>query len=149
MKYVDSLIGGFMFGAGFILAAMLFKTVLGHGIMGQMKSSKKKEHSIESPVVKSCIEWLRWHPELGQYWRQNSGSVSKIRRKTGKTGVPDIIGFSRRGIFIGIECKGDEGKQSPAQKEFQNSLEKSGGIYILARSVDDLEKYDWFNLSRS
>lgn len=72
-------------------------------------------------------------------WRNNTGST-KIPNgqwiKFGLVGSPDILGCYR-GRFIGIEVKTPTGKQSDAQRNFQRALEKAGGVYVLARSVDD------------
>ena len=54
-------------------------------------------------------------------------------------GVPDIIVVDAYGLFIGIEVKSSKGKLSPDQLLFKKRLEKKGGIYIVARSVKDVE----------
>ena len=77
-------------------------------------------------------------------WRCNNGAVwdSKLhtyRASVTLKGVPDIIGILPGGIFLGIEVKTDKGRQSPDQLLFQKRLEEEGGIYILARSVDDVK----------
>jgi hypothetical protein len=56
-------------------------------------------------------------------------------------GVADIIGLlPPAGRFLAVECKSDRGRQSPAQKEFHAMTERSGGLYVLARGVEDLRK---------
>ena len=42
------------------------------------------------------------------------------------------------GKFIGIEVKSNSGKQSDAQKAFEDGLKRAGGTYILARSLEDV-----------
>ena len=42
------------------------------------------------------------------------------------------------GRAFGIEVKTAKGKQRDAQKKWQEAWEKRGGIYILARSVEDV-----------
>jgi hypothetical protein len=45
------------------------------------------------------------------------------------------------GQFIAIECKREKGgKQSEAQARFQKNIENHGGLYVLAKSVDEVEK---------
>lgn len=56
----------------------------------------------------------------------------------GSTGAPDIVACYD-GRFIGIEAKTVTGRQSDWQKKYQSDIEASGGIYILARSVDDVK----------
>lgn len=73
------------------------------------------------------------------FWRNNSGALpdrtGRIVRY-GLVGSPDIIGCYR-GRFVGIEVKAATGKQRDAQINFQRAFEKSGGLYVLARSADD------------
>jgi hypothetical protein len=42
------------------------------------------------------------------------------------------------GVTIYIECKGEKGKLSRAQEAFQRKIEEKGGIYIVARSFEDV-----------
>ena len=51
------------------------------------------------------------------------------------TGLPI---FATTSLFL--EVKTDVGRQSDAQKEFQNNVEKAGCIYKIVRSIDDVEK---------
>ena len=53
-------------------------------------------------------------------------------------GWPDITGLLPDGRFIGVECKAPTGRQSPAQKQMEESIRSRNGIYILARSIDDV-----------
>jgi hypothetical protein len=46
----------------------------------------------------------------------------------------------RKGICYGIEVKGDNGRQSDAQKEFQIRFEAAGGVYVLAKGIDEVER---------
>lgn len=80
-------------------------------------------------------------------WRNNSGLLyapgpgGTMRRvRASAEGAPDILGLLRGGLFLGIECKSESGRQSPAQVAFQQMIEKMGGLYILARSVEDVRR---------
>jgi hypothetical protein len=53
-------------------------------------------------------------------------------------GTPDLLGVISPGRAFGIEVKTEKGKQRTAQVAWQNAWEKRGGIYILARSLDDV-----------
>ena len=55
-------------------------------------------------------------------------------------GWPDITGLLPSGRFIGVECKASGGRQSPVQKAMEEAIRKRNGIYILAKSVDDVER---------
>lgn len=94
----------------------------------------------ENDVVSSICEYL----EIKRYffWRQNTTPVfsqGHFRRmpKHSKKGVPDII-LIRSGLFIGLECKTDIGRQSPEQKQFESDCVKHGGKYLVVRSIDDV-----------
>lgn len=94
----------------------------------------------ESAVVNACIKWL-W--ANGVYcWRQNTGAFKpKDSNRFIRYGIPgcaDILGVAK-GRFIAIECKSARGKTSPLQEAFKKHIEDHGGIYIVARSIDDLE----------
>jgi len=52
-------------------------------------------------------------------------------------GLPDRIGVFK-GRPLAIEFKSPKGKLSPEQKEFREAWEGVGGIYIEARSIEDL-----------
>jgi hypothetical protein len=43
------------------------------------------------------------------------------------------------GRFLGVECKGARGRLSPEQKAFGEAVAERGGVYVVARSVADLE----------
>lgn len=53
-------------------------------------------------------------------------------------GTPDLLGVISPGRAFGIEVKTEKGKQRTAQVAWQNAWEKRGGIYILARSLEDV-----------
>lgn len=56
-------------------------------------------------------------------------------------GTPDLIGVLARGSVgqaFGIEVKAAKGRQREAQALWQAAWERRGGIYILARSLDDV-----------
>ena len=55
----------------------------------------------------------------------------------GAVGSPDIICVIK-GQYVGIEVKGTKGVQSDNQKQFQQDLERAGGLYILARDLSDI-----------
>jgi hypothetical protein len=55
-------------------------------------------------------------------------------------GTPDLLGVMSPGRAFGIEVKTSKGQQRLAQKAWQNAWEKRGGIYILARCVEDVYK---------
>lgn len=57
-----------------------------------------------------------------------------------KPGDPDLV-VCYRGLYIGIEAKTPDGVQSRIQKTRQAQIEEAGGVYLLARSVDDVRRF--------
>ena len=57
----------------------------------------------------------------------------------GTPGGADIIGLTRRGQFIAVEAKTARGKLSPLQEAFRQHIEAHNGLYVVCRSLDDLE----------
>jgi hypothetical protein len=88
-----------------------------------------------------ALPWLR-------IWRANTGKVNMAKRgepprwvQYGVVGQPDIMGLMLpHGRAIGIEVKSSVGKQREAQKRFEEMFVKFGGLYVLARSVADVQK---------
>ena len=54
-------------------------------------------------------------------------------------GTPDLLGvLGPDGRALAIEVKDAKGRQRPEQIAFQKAWEARGGLYILARSVEDV-----------
>ena len=59
----------------------------------------------------------------------------------GLVGSADIIGvLGPDGRAIAVEVKTATGRQSEQQRKFEAAFRRCGGLYILARSVDDALK---------
>ena len=73
-------------------------------------------------------------------WRQNTGTFLTMdgRRvvKVSADGVGDIMG-AYRGHAVAIETKTRTGKLRKTQERFRENWLKAGGVYIVARGVDD------------
>jgi hypothetical protein len=95
----------------------------------------------EGAVVKACLDYLKLR---GAYvWRNNTGALrDKTNRPVffGKVGSSDIVGLLPGGRFIAVECKAPGGRPSGRQLQFLNEIERMGGLAVIARSVEDLEK---------
>lgn len=77
-------------------------------------------------------------------WRQNTGvgltmDAERVIR-FGLRGSGDISGILMGGSRIEIEDKTKTGRQSKNQKAFQAMIERFGGLYVLARDEDDIER---------
>ena len=90
------------------------------------------------------LPWLR-------IARMNTGKANMAKPgqkprwvQFGIPGQPDVMGLAELssigwlGRAIGIEVKSPTGRQSPEQQRFQAIFERFGGLYILARSVEDV-----------
>lgn len=92
-----------------------------------------KEKEIQSAI----IQYLTLKKIL--HWRQNSGTFKTVYRM-GIVGAPDIFAVKESKIY-GIEVKNEKGKLSDGQILFRQQFEKAGGIYLVARSIDDVLAY--------
>ncbi len=96
----------------------------------------------ETDLVRGILSALAWRRDVA-VWRQNTGAVSvgdgarKRFVRFGYKGFADISGIGPGGVRIEIECKVERGVQSDAQKAFEAMIRQHGGIYFVARSVDD------------
>lgn len=106
------------------------------------KPKKFVSKRTESAILKDCLHWLGAN---GIYaWRNNTGALPTgdgrfIRY--GFAGSSDILGWTKSGRALCIECKTPGGKQSPAQVEFQRRADEDGALYILAYGAIDLENF--------
>ena len=76
---------------------------------------------------------------VGETVRVEPGMVILTGARTIRFGVPgsaDIIG-AHAGHPLAIEAKDEMGRQSEVQIHFERAWRKAGGIYILARDVDE------------
>lgn len=95
--------------------------------------------STEKETQKAILAWLKDNGIFA--WRTNSG-VDRSRGRFIRYGTPgagDITAVIR-GVHCEIECKDikKSAKQGKNQVKHQEKLEQAGGVYILARSLDDV-----------
>lgn len=55
----------------------------------------------------------------------------------------DLIGWTKNGRFISIECKATDGIVNPAQEAWRSLVAAAGGYAVIARGVGDLPPSDW------
>ena len=110
----------------------------------------------EGRVLKACMTYLA---ACGIFCFRNNTGGTPLHDGSGRyrpapkssVGSADIIAVIPRRMWVqdsnahwwpptalAIECKSARGKQSPAQRAFQAKWEAAGGLYVLARSVDEL-----------
>ncbi len=95
----------------------------------------------ETQLVNACLEFLSYQKGV-KAWRNNTGAYKTESGgfvRYGEKGSPDII-VCHRGDLIGIEAKVGKNIQSEAQKQWQYELEEAGGLYLIVRSLEELEK---------
>ena len=103
---------------------------------------------LERDILAECLRWLGSRP-WAIVWRNNTGDfVTPDGRRivsAGLPGSPDLIGFlspiapDTRAAFVGVECKTRTGRLREQQKAFRGAAERRGALYLVARSLDDLQ----------
>jgi len=129
-----------------------------------MESEMKTKTASETSIQRSILAYLKAKGVFA--FRVNTGGVMRKGRwcpsPTVTKGTADIIAIQRKtlmreypvagfkqlvtfspvgaiGQFVAIEVKSAKGKLSPAQEVFKANVEKAGGIYVVARSVKDVQ----------
>jgi len=106
--------------------------------MSQVFSIKEKD------IIKSCMQYLLLKGY--EVIRNNSGAfvVAENGKKRlirfGSPGSPDLIACSPDGRFVAIECKSKRGKLTDFQRNYLNRIAARGGIALVVRSVEELER---------
>jgi hypothetical protein len=102
---------------------------------------KPPKGRLERDVQAGVISYLETRTDF-LWWRANTGAVrfGKDFVKFGLRGAPDLQGIlAPTGRFIGIECKRELGGElSVFQERWAENCRRHGGLYIVARSVDDV-----------
>lgn len=100
----------------------------------------------ESQIQRVILDYLAAKHILA--FRMNTGAMKIDDRFMlfGVAGMADILAFtSNQSYFntfpVWIEIKTATGKQSDLQKSFQKQVEEHGHTYIVARSIEDIEKF--------
>jgi len=63
----------------------------------------------------------------------------KMKRKGVLAGVADFLAFPTDGRKFAIELKDDKGVQDAEQIKFQRRWQTAGGLYFIARTVEDFQ----------
>jgi len=92
---------------------------------------------IEALLQKQVLAHLMQVPD-SFFWRANTGAAKTARGFVhfGLPGQSDVLGLVR-GRFVAVELKSEDGRLRPEQRAFRDRVLRAGGIYIVARSVDD------------
>jgi len=108
----------------------------------ERERARRRARPLEADIQKRILAFLRREGVF--HWRQNVGG---FQDRTGRwvsfgvLGLADIIGIEPgTGRFLAIEVKRRGEGQTARQRRFQERVEAAGGLYILARSVDDVRE---------
>lgn len=103
----------------------------------------KPKGRLESEVLSGVLSYLDIRQDIF-YWRQNTGAAKfeEFYVKFGLEGQADIQGLlAPFGRFFGIELKREiGGVVSDAQKRWGQNVINHGGIWVVARSVIEVER---------
>ena len=99
----------------------------------------------ETEILIDILRHFATREEL-RLWRAHTGAaITPVGGRIVRFGVPgqaDLSGIVRvapaRGRRLEIEVKTTVGRQSELQKNYQRMITDAGGIYILAKSVNDV-----------
>jgi hypothetical protein len=92
----------------------------------------------ETQIMRDILVAVNQLPDA-LFWRVNVGVARTPDGRMNRYGIPgqaDLAGVVR-GRHVEIEVKTASGRQSRQQIRWQKAVERAGGIYVLARSVDD------------
>lgn len=97
----------------------------------------------ERDIKAAILIYLGTRPDVVA-WNHPTGTAATLTPphtviRYGLPGSPDIIGV-HAGRAIGIEVKTAIGRQSDQQRRFAARWTAAGGLYVLARSVDDVRR---------
>jgi hypothetical protein len=98
---------------------------------------------LEKDVLRLCMDYLRANRVF--CWRANQIPAplagGGFRRFSGMRGVSDIIGILPGGRFLAVEIKRSSGgKLSEDQEEFLDTVNEIGGVGLVVRSIEELQK---------
>lgn len=96
----------------------------------------------EALILFSILKSYGAHPRL-RLWRANTGAAM-VHGRLVRFGVPgqgDISGLiSPSGRRLEIEVKAARGRQSDDQKRWERVITSMGGLYVLARDVETVDR---------
>ena len=107
-----------------------------------LQSEKQREAQIQDDIRKELGNPSKY-PGLAVF-RNNTGVLMDQNGRRVAFGLckgsSDLIGWYR-GRFIAIEVKTPEGSETEEQRLFGAGVERDGGAYCVARSVEDAVRF--------
>jgi hypothetical protein len=104
----------------------------------ELGSKAKNKYADHQALVNQILVGLNLL-HVGRFWPQQTGAAYRNGRLIhyGFTGSADITGIMKGGYRVEIEVKTGRASQSNVQKNFEQNIKMWGGIYFVARSVED------------
>lgn len=110
-------------------------------------------------LTRCVIDWITFHGFQAERINTTGRMLDNRKTVTDTLGFNKVIGSTKwipgsgtrgsadisaviNGMAVKIEIKMKD-KQSEAQKAYQQSIEKAGGVYIIVHSLDEF--MDWWN----
>lgn len=94
----------------------------------RMKQPAKRKTQPETAIRRAITDFLRVHG-----WKV----VRIVQSALSEKGIPDLVAV-KDGWHVWIEVKTPTGRLSAKQKEWLDDLAAHGGMYIVARGVEDV-----------
>lgn len=91
-------------------------------------AKKKTTEAVTMKAIRDVLRYKGWFVVRNQ---QGMGSHA---------GLSDLVAI-KNSIVIWIEVKAEKGYMSPHQEQFKQDISTHGGLYILAKTVDDVVQY--------
>lgn len=96
---------------------------------------------LEKTLQNEILRRYGTRPDM-RLWRMNTGAA-RFGNQTVRFGLPgqaDLSGVLSDGRRLEIEVKSPTGRLSTDQISFGEMIKRFGGVYIVARSLDDVER---------
>jgi transposase len=111
-----------------------------------VKDQKSKRRHLEDDLQIAVADYLRLAVPGDVLWfhvpnggKRNKITASILKKMGVRRGVADILFFRESLQKLAIEMKTQDGSQSKEQKDFERLWTLAGGIYVIARSIDEVK----------
>ena len=133
-------------------------------IVAKKRPAQRRESDIQEAILDylnrtpGCVAWKSGAASFRASYRdRKTGAIRERFVKVGRAGVSDIIGWVRTTVripngpngapfvftyprWLAIEVKRPGEKPKPHQQRFLDRVHDSGGLALVARSVDDVRR---------
>lgn len=114
----------------------------------QQVAKKKRINLFPKMTEMQLVHWIISYIQMKGHtaWRNNAGKIPLERNgvkrfiNIGQKGLPDVLGYTKDGRFIGIEAKIKPNKPSPIQQQTIDEMKAAGCIAEIVYSTDEMEK---------